>query len=190
MNNLREKIESMQLTHIHWAEYFEANPEKEKEYVATGEWDNAKEHRRIVKIYDEVLLAIAKASQYDCAMAQTKYCEDCKAPLLEEEIRRLTYPNKEVIEKASQWDKVFEELVVEEKCEDSRMCLTSPKCKFDDDLGGCSGTVSRPLTEEEKVEVLEILVKRGWTSEINGIGELVLKQFIISSNGARVIRKV
>ena len=34
-------------THTNWAAWFEANPDKEAEYVATGEWDDAKEHRRL-----------------------------------------------------------------------------------------------------------------------------------------------
>lgn len=37
--------------HIAWADWFEANPEKEATYVATGEWDSAKDHRTIADNY-------------------------------------------------------------------------------------------------------------------------------------------
>uniref|UniRef100_A0A6M3IXS5 Uncharacterized protein n=1 Tax=viral metagenome TaxID=1070528 RepID=A0A6M3IXS5_9ZZZZ len=48
-------IEKMRRTHIQWAEYFEKYPDIEKKYIETGEWDNAKEHRNLVKQYDNVL---------------------------------------------------------------------------------------------------------------------------------------
>jgi hypothetical protein len=48
-------IEHFNKTHIDWAEYFEKNPEKEKEYLETGEWSSAKEHREIVSKYGNVL---------------------------------------------------------------------------------------------------------------------------------------
>lgn len=43
-----------------------------------------------------------KADNWDCAMVQTKYCEDCKAPLLEEEVRRYR-------EDAEKWRKFVED---------------------------------------------------------------------------------
>lgn len=42
-------------THIDWAIYFEENPNIEKEHTATGEWDSAKQHRKIVTKYDNIL---------------------------------------------------------------------------------------------------------------------------------------
>ena len=48
-------INMMRKTHIDWAEYFEANPNIEKRYIETGEWDTSKEHRNIITKYDNVL---------------------------------------------------------------------------------------------------------------------------------------
>jgi len=48
-------IEKMRKTHIQWAEYFEKHPDIERAYIGTGEWDSAKEHRNLVKQYDNVL---------------------------------------------------------------------------------------------------------------------------------------
>ena len=48
-------INMMRQTHIDWAIYFETNPDIEKEYIKTGEWDTAKEHRNIIAKYDNVL---------------------------------------------------------------------------------------------------------------------------------------
>ena len=48
-------IKAMQKTHKHWAKYFEKHSAIEKEYIATGEWDTAKEHRKIIKQYENVL---------------------------------------------------------------------------------------------------------------------------------------
>ena len=42
-------------THTRWAEYFEANPDEEAKYVATGDWDDAKEHRRLEAGYAEAI---------------------------------------------------------------------------------------------------------------------------------------
>lgn len=39
-------------THRKWADFMEANPEQEARYVATGDWDNAKEHRRLQAGYE------------------------------------------------------------------------------------------------------------------------------------------
>lgn len=48
-------MEFMRRTHLQWAEHFERHPEIERQYVATGDWDDAAEHRRIVAKYDRVL---------------------------------------------------------------------------------------------------------------------------------------
>ena len=53
-------------THKRWAEYFEANPEVEAEYVAMGTWDDAKEHRRLEAGYREavtLIQSLARASR-------------------------------------------------------------------------------------------------------------------------------
>ena len=50
-----KNVKAMRHSHVFWAEYFEANPDVEKEYVATGEWDNAKEHRNLIDQYDKIL---------------------------------------------------------------------------------------------------------------------------------------
>ena len=50
-----DDISKMKTTHIEWAEYFEAHPDIEKGYIASGEWDTAEEHRNIIKQYDKVL---------------------------------------------------------------------------------------------------------------------------------------
>jgi hypothetical protein len=42
-------------SHVVWAEHFEAHPEIEAQYLATGKWDSAREHRQIVASYDRVL---------------------------------------------------------------------------------------------------------------------------------------
>ena len=62
---MKEKIKKvikdvkwMKDIHRQWAEYFEKNPEIEKEYVATGEWDSAKEHRELMADYDNILNVI------------------------------------------------------------------------------------------------------------------------------------
>lgn len=49
-------------THRKWAEYFEAYPDLEEKYVATGEWDDAKEHRRLEAGYVEAIEMLAKIS--------------------------------------------------------------------------------------------------------------------------------
>ncbi len=50
-----DNINAMRDSHIYWAEYFENNPDIEKKYVKTGDWDTAKEHRNIINQYDKVL---------------------------------------------------------------------------------------------------------------------------------------
>jgi len=45
----------MKESHKRWAEYFEADLEVEKEYVATGEWDDAKTHREYVAKYERII---------------------------------------------------------------------------------------------------------------------------------------
>lgn len=90
---------------------------------------------------------------------------------------------KTLKEKAPQFDRLFENLVAEEKCEDCfgyghlPRSLGSLKCE----LCNGTGTVERPLTEEEKVESSKFLIdnfkgvfRQGW--------------FELSS-GARVVRK-
>lgn len=54
------EIERYKQSHIVWADYFEKNPEIEKEYTSTGEWDDAKEHRHIIAVYDEVIDRLRK----------------------------------------------------------------------------------------------------------------------------------
>jgi len=56
-------INVMKNTHICWAEYFEANPDIEKEYIDTGVWDGAKEHRNIINQYNEVLDILEKINK-------------------------------------------------------------------------------------------------------------------------------
>ncbi|HEU6452879.1 MAG TPA: hypothetical protein VFT57_15790 [Gemmatimonadaceae bacterium] len=50
-------------SHVDWAEHFEKNPELAAQYVATGEWDDAGEHRRIVEAYDNALAVITSLRQ-------------------------------------------------------------------------------------------------------------------------------
>ena len=50
-------------THVDWAEHFEKHPELAAQYVATGEWDDANEHRRIVQAYDNALAVMASLRQ-------------------------------------------------------------------------------------------------------------------------------
>lgn len=49
-------------SHVGWAEHFEAHPELEKQYIETGEWDDAIEHRRIIGVYDRVIVALKSRS--------------------------------------------------------------------------------------------------------------------------------
>ncbi len=49
----------MRETHVQWAEYFEKHPKIEAQYVATRNWDDAKEHRRIVTMYDNAIACLA-----------------------------------------------------------------------------------------------------------------------------------
>lgn len=48
-------MEWMRKSHVDWAEYFEKHPDIEKEYVATGEWSSAAQHRDIIAKYDNVI---------------------------------------------------------------------------------------------------------------------------------------
>jgi hypothetical protein len=41
--------------HEEWAEYFEKYPEYETDYVATGEWDDAKTQRQIAAKYKRIV---------------------------------------------------------------------------------------------------------------------------------------
>ena len=57
-SHIQESIDDlnfMKESHAQWAEYFEDNPNIEKEYVDSGEWDTAEEHRNLVSKYDKVL---------------------------------------------------------------------------------------------------------------------------------------
>lgn len=71
--NIQELINSineMKRAHLEWAEYFEANPDIEKQYVATGEWADAKKHRDYVNQYDKILNILnsleAESIKCDC----------------------------------------------------------------------------------------------------------------------------
>ena len=59
----RQDIKSFRKTHIDWAEYFEANPDIERVYIQYRHFDSAKEHRRIVECYDEVLKLLDKLEE-------------------------------------------------------------------------------------------------------------------------------
>jgi len=48
-------LEVMKESHELWAKLFGADPETEKEYVDTGEWDNAKTHRKYVVKYECII---------------------------------------------------------------------------------------------------------------------------------------
>lgn len=48
-------MEWMRKTHTDWAAYFERYPDLEAQYVASGDWDDAKEHRRIAAMYDNAI---------------------------------------------------------------------------------------------------------------------------------------
>lgn len=54
-------IKHFSQTHVDWAEHFEKNPEIEKEYLKTGEWSSAIQHREIVEKYDNVLKILESA---------------------------------------------------------------------------------------------------------------------------------
>lgn len=58
-------MEMMRKTHVDWAEHFERHPEVEAQYVATGEWDDAKEHRRLVSMYDNVISCLKATATAD-----------------------------------------------------------------------------------------------------------------------------
>ena len=48
-------LKDCQVRHKEWAEYFEQNSEKEKQYIKTGEWDTAEDHRKIEKQYQRII---------------------------------------------------------------------------------------------------------------------------------------
>ncbi len=60
-----ENIKSYRQIHIAWAKHFKVNPDIEKKYVETGEWDSAKAHYEYANQYDKVLrlLAYLKAKE-------------------------------------------------------------------------------------------------------------------------------
>ena len=53
--NDREFLEHCLDSHIQWAEWFEANPDEEAKYVATGEWEDSESHRMIAKRYQVII---------------------------------------------------------------------------------------------------------------------------------------
>jgi len=48
-------LKECQKTHTEWAECFERDPEMEKVYVGSGEWEDAAAHRRLEKQYEQVI---------------------------------------------------------------------------------------------------------------------------------------
>ncbi len=48
-------LKDCQATHLEWAEIFENDPERERELVMTGLWDDAKEHRKLERQYGDVI---------------------------------------------------------------------------------------------------------------------------------------
>ena len=52
---LIELMEAALVSHRQWAEHFEKHPEVERQYVASGEWDNKETHREYEEAYREVL---------------------------------------------------------------------------------------------------------------------------------------
>lgn len=55
-------LKDCQRTHRKWAEYFKSNPEIEKEMVSSGQWEDAKAHRKLEQQYEEVIQIIANQS--------------------------------------------------------------------------------------------------------------------------------
>lgn len=41
--------------HLDWAQYFEAYPDMETQYVITGDWDDAKTQRKIADKYKKIV---------------------------------------------------------------------------------------------------------------------------------------
>jgi hypothetical protein len=58
-----EELAFMRQTHVGWAEHFERDPAIEAKYVATGEWDGAKEHRRCIDVYDRAIATIKELQE-------------------------------------------------------------------------------------------------------------------------------
>ena len=61
MDDIKQAIIDMEedrKSHADWAKYFEQHPEIEAQYMKTGEWDDAKIHRKWVEKYDRVLLLL------------------------------------------------------------------------------------------------------------------------------------
>jgi hypothetical protein len=50
-----QMMETALVSHQQWAEHFEKYPEIERNYVNSGEWDDAKTHREYVEAYRCVL---------------------------------------------------------------------------------------------------------------------------------------
>lgn len=51
-------LRAMRRSHVYWFRYFKRNPKIEAKYVATGEWDSADEHQRIVARYDNAIACL------------------------------------------------------------------------------------------------------------------------------------
>jgi hypothetical protein len=78
-------IKHFSQTHIDWAEYFEKNPNIESEYLKTGKWSSAIEHREIVSKYDNVLKILEHAKTETSNKDEVlnlpdviKSCDNCK----------------------------------------------------------------------------------------------------------------
>lgn len=88
--NLISAMREARLTHVHWAEHFEQHPELEKQYVETGEWDTAQEHRRWVGIYDAVIAVLASPSA-GYREGGVLHCNGC-GNLIKKEVFRCVTP--------------------------------------------------------------------------------------------------
>lgn len=53
-------LNMMRRTHVQWYRYFKRNPHIEATYTATGVWDNAAEHQRIVAMYDNAIACLKR----------------------------------------------------------------------------------------------------------------------------------
>jgi len=58
VNKAIADLQAMRQSHIDWATYFKAHPSEEARYVATGEWDTAAEHERLVAQYDNAIACL------------------------------------------------------------------------------------------------------------------------------------
>jgi hypothetical protein len=76
---LIDELTFMRKTHVGWAEHFEREPEVEARYVATGEWDDAKEHRRCIDVYDRAIAAINSIPDQiaSAVAAEREACAKC-----------------------------------------------------------------------------------------------------------------